>query len=252
MILLADLGNSRAKLARYENGVMADIRHVGYAPDWIDTLLEDAPELPAQVYCSNVAGEPRGAEFVAGIRERCGRSVQFAKTEREAAGVVCAYPQPERLGVDRWLALIAGYHRREVGDGAVCVADCGTAITFDVVNPDGQHIGGLIAPGIHRAYASLAGQASGIPAEPAPEAGGDWLAADTASAVASGALQSVLGLLDRMARQLQEVAAAGLSESSPRLILTGGDAPLLQPLLDANWELQPALVLEGLLKTLHQ
>ena len=55
-----------------------------------------------------------------------------------------AYPQPQSLGVDRWLALIAA---RQLAPGWACVIDAGTALTIDALDAAGLHLGGLIIPG---------------------------------------------------------------------------------------------------------
>ena len=71
--------------------------------------------------------------------------VLLAKPEAFAYGVTNAYAQPEKLGIDRWLGMIACYNLYSSG---FCLAGCGTAITVDVVDSTGQHQGGLISPGL--------------------------------------------------------------------------------------------------------
>ncbi|MEB0093168.1 pantothenate kinase [Pseudomonas sp. CCI1.2] len=61
------------------------------------------------------------------------------------AGVTNGYEEYERLGLDRWLALVGAFH---LAAGACLVVDLGTAITSDFVSPDGQHLGGFICPGV--------------------------------------------------------------------------------------------------------
>ena len=67
-------------------------------------------------------------------------------------GVSCAYELPEQMGVDRWLALVAGYLK--YGESC-CIVDCGSAITVDVVNSSGSHEGGYILPGMRLMKKSL-------------------------------------------------------------------------------------------------
>ncbi len=55
------------------------------------------------------------------------------------------YQDYERLGLDRWLALLGGFH---LASGACLVLDFGTAITADFVAADGEHLGGFICPGM--------------------------------------------------------------------------------------------------------
>ena len=60
------------------------------------------------------------------------------------AGVRNGYEDFERLGLDRWLALLGGF---ELAKGACLILDFGTAVTSDFVAADGAHIGGFICPG---------------------------------------------------------------------------------------------------------
>ena len=64
---------------------------------------------------------------------------------RQAGGVMNAYDDIDQLGVDRWLTIIAAWNRYR---SAVCIVDCGTALTLDVVSASGQHAGGFIVPGL--------------------------------------------------------------------------------------------------------
>lgn len=70
---------------------------------------------------------------------------QIAAPSRELAGVVNGYVDYRRLGLDRWLALVAAYHL--VQNNCV-VIDLGTAVTADWVDAQGQHLGGFICPGM--------------------------------------------------------------------------------------------------------
>src|SRR3546814_4187176 len=61
------------------------------------------------------------------------------------AGVRNGYDDYGRLGLDRWLALLGGFH---LASGACLVLDFGTAVTADFVAADGEHLGGFICPGM--------------------------------------------------------------------------------------------------------
>jgi type III pantothenate kinase len=62
------------------------------------------------------------------------------------------YPNPERLGVDRWLAMLGA---RKHSDADVLVVDAGTAMTVDFLLSDNQHEGGFIVPGLTLAQQML-------------------------------------------------------------------------------------------------
>lgn len=74
-----------------------------------------------------------------------GISVTCAAPARAMAGVRNGYEEFERLGLDRWLAMLGGFH---LASGACLVLDFGTAVTADFVAADGEHLGGFICPGM--------------------------------------------------------------------------------------------------------
>ncbi|WP_025113567.1 pantothenate kinase [Pseudomonas sp. H1h] len=72
-------------------------------------------------------------------------SVVCAKPANEMSGVKNGYDDYERLGLDRWLAMLGGFH---LAAGACLILDFGTAVTADFINADGEHQGGFICPGM--------------------------------------------------------------------------------------------------------
>src|SRR5205823_3151263 len=139
------------------------------------------------------------------------------------------------------LAVLAAH---ALAAGAACVIDAGTAVTFDAVAGDGEHLGGLILPGARLLAAALDRSTSNIGATPVPvEApkGVALLGRDTATAVGHGAMLAISGALDRAVRAV--AAAVG---AAPRVYLTGGDAVELGPWLETKVEARADLVLEGL------
>jgi len=74
-----------------------------------------------------------------------GVSVVCATPAREMAGVKNGYEDYERLGLDRWLALLGAFH---LASGACLILDLGTAVTADFVAANGEHLGGFICPGM--------------------------------------------------------------------------------------------------------
>ena len=227
-----DIGNSRTKwrLAR-ASGSLKSPR--------IPTLA-DAAERPERVRISAVAGARD--RIRAAVETRFGIAPEFAEVSRELAGVVCCYEDPQRLGIDRWLALVAAWHGVQ---GAVAVVDAGTAITVDLVDDRGQHQGGYIVPGIGLMRRSLAGETRDLAlpklladqdddAFPAP-------GRSTDAAIAGGTLAMPVGFLDAV---LARFATA--SPSPVTTFLCGGDAHLLHVRLASPAHIEPNLVLDGL------
>jgi type III pantothenate kinase len=250
MDLLIDIGNTNLRWTTHDPefpaldgegpllGPMAGVRHHGALP--IDLLAAwDLLDPPARVLVANVGGDDLAEHLTRTTRSLWGIEPRFAVPQAQALGVRVAYAEPTRLGVDRWLALIAARHQ---GPGAALIVDAGTAITYDLLLADGQHLGGLILPGVHLMRETLLGRTRIPPvAEPTdPDPGAPW-ATDTAAAIAGASLQAPAALAERLWGQLCDQVG-----DSPRLILTGGDAECLAPLIQVPAHLQPALVLQGL------
>lgn len=230
MNLLLDIGNTRVKWARADGERLRDSGSIAHREDpaWSARL---PAERPAAVWVASVADSAAVESLAAHAGDRWALTPRVVHSTARACGVRNAYARPERLGVDRWLACIGGYHR---GAGSVLIADAGTALTLDFVAADGRHRGGLITPGVGTMRAAIAG-GTRVRAEPG-EFEPAWLADDTDPAVALGTLQSALSLIGNARRAL----------APERLLLTGGEAELLAPHLDTAWERVPTLVLEGL------
>jgi type III pantothenate kinase len=84
-------------------------------------------------------------ELTALLRESFKISAVCAAPAREMSGVRNGYEEFERLGLDRWLAMLGGFH---LAGGACLVLDFGTAVTADFVAGNGEHLGGFICPGM--------------------------------------------------------------------------------------------------------
>lgn len=233
---LFDLGNSRLKCAplradgAVDTGGMLGIGHDGAGFD--DTLAQ----LPARfdsAYVASVASPALTTTLLDLLTQRCAR-ITRARTQSTSAGVRIAYADPQRLGVDRFLALLAAHAR---APQPWLVVGVGTALTIDLLDGDGRHHGGRIAPSPTLMREALHQRAPQLPAR-----GGRVVdfADDTIDALASGCEGAALALvIDSHARALQQLGAA------PRVLLHGGGAQALAPGLPDVVQ-APALVLEGL------
>jgi len=231
---LFDLGNSRLKCAPLgADGRPGDARAFAHAEG---ALASDwAADLPPRIeaaYVSSVASPALRVALLDALALRCGR-ISVAATRGTWQGLRIAYDAPARLGVDRFLTLLAAHHR----GGAWLVVGVGTALTIDLVDADGRHHGGRIAPSPTLMRQSLQARAAQLPAS-----GGDYrvFAGDTSDALASGCLGAALALVG----QSREAAGQACGGPVSLLLHGGGAADLLPHLADAVSA--PALVLEGL------
>lgn len=231
---LFDLGNTGLKLACWRHGELEDIRRVDhdgarFSADW-------PAQLPSRFHTAWIAsvGPPELTVALIDALTARGRRISLARTQHRFAGLRVAYANPARLGVDRFLAMLAARARAA---GPWLVVGVGTALTIDLIDADGAHRGGRIAPSPTLMRESLHARAPQL-----PRTGGNnvMFAADTASALASGCEGAALALVEQ---SLQ--AAATLLGQAPRVLLHGGGAAALAPALpDAT--IASSLVLEGL------
>lgn len=238
-LLLVDIGNSRLKWGRAEAGRIV----AGGAFPTDETLPGrlDAEWLalprPGAVHVSNVAGAGIAAQMEAWVADHWRVPVHFARSEAAACGVSNGYDRPEQLGVDRWVALVAA---RRHYPPPVCVADAGTALTVDVLDGEGRHLGGLIAPGPALMKRALRLETRGVQAT-GGEAG-DWLGRNTADGVENGCLRACAGLVETTWRDATERLGR-----APALVVSGGAGESIARLLTLPYRLDPDLVLRGLL-----
>jgi len=238
MILLIDLGNTRLKWAWLAHGRLHDGgallhrgRELGVDLDHAWARLT-SPE-SVQVAC--VAPAVLRQALADWLAEHWDCPVHWAASQAAAAGVVNGYSEPEQLGVDRWLALLGAWQRVQ---GAVCVVDCGSAVTVDILDDQGRHLGGVIAPGLRMMRDALR-RDTALP--PVPDTVADTLGEDTLQAIQGGLTLALHGLVDQARRHAPPHA---------RLLLTGGDASQLAQVIEQPCELAPDLVLEGLARSL--
>jgi type III pantothenate kinase len=196
-----------------------------------------------------VAGEAVERELQALLARKQQPVPEFIHSSETAAGVYNGYREPARLGDDRWAAAVAAWHRAGCYR-TVCAISVGTALTIDLVDHNGHHRGGLIAPGPEMMLGSLLGKTNGIAARAAirrprrkkaqTHAVVLPLADNTLGAIESGCLTAAAGLIDRTVNLLTRELGV-----RPVLFVTGGGAEAVLPLLKGATKPCPELVLRG-------
>lgn len=240
MNLLVDIGNARIKWAGVDGAALSRHGAAFYTAKTLPQVLaENWRQLPRPRKAA-VAGVADAAaiEAIRGFTSKTwSLEPWLARPERECAGVTCAYHDPTALGVDRWLAMLAAWRRFE---RPLCLIDCGTAVTFDVILERGRHQGGFILPGLGLSAAALGRGTRRVQVRDAPPPVLEW-GRSTAACISNGFGAALAGLLEYSARQVERQEGVRLLP-----VLTGGEAPLLAPLLPEHCRHEPHLVLEGL------
>ncbi|MCJ7956120.1 MAG: pantothenate kinase [Pseudomonas sp.] len=147
MILELDCGNSFIKwrvLEAQSAGACAE-GVVGSDLALIESLTAIPGLLLTRCRLVSVRASEETGKLVETLQEAFGVTVSCAASAREMAGVRNGYEEYERLGLDRWLAMLGGF---KLAPGACLVLDFGTAATADFIAADGEHLGGFICPGM--------------------------------------------------------------------------------------------------------
>ena len=152
MILTVDIGNSRVKWAQWMVERIIDRGVVNYgAYDGMKALdkLFSSVQKPEKIFAVCVASEEMRRSLIDWVEQNWQLEVDFLKTQKRYKHIINAYQEPRQHGADRWASVVAGHQAAQ--DCAVCVIGAGTALTFDLIDRDGQHLGGYILP----SYASM-------------------------------------------------------------------------------------------------
>lgn len=228
-VWLFDLGNTRLKFAPLDAGgrvgAVTAIAH-GDGQHWLEALPRGEVALVA-----SVASHARRVALLE-VLAPCMRRVHRVHPQARLGRLRIAYTDPAQLGVDRFLALL------DAADGdAALVVGIGTAMTIDLVDGQGRHRGGRIAPSPRLMRDALHARAASL-----PPGGGAYVefADATADGLASGCEGAALALVERSLAEAQ--ALIGMR---PALRLHGGGAQALRSRLPAHhWV--PDAVLRGL------
>ncbi len=191
------------------------------------------------VYFVNVTGRGVSEKFRNWARSIWNLDPVEIFPQLEQCGVKNRYRQINQLGADRWAAAIGAWHTTQT---ATVFVDCGTAVTVDALSDSAEFIGGSIMPGIRLSKESLYQRAPGI----SESSGGmptGIPARATVEAVSTGVIFSLVGGIEILVDKYLEITG-----ESSRLLITGGDAQIIQKHSSKNFEYVPNLVLEGLTK----
>jgi len=153
------------------------------------------------------------------------------------AGMPVLTDNPMEVGADRIVNAVAAYHKYK---RSLIVVDFGTATTFDYISPQGEYMGGAIAPGLGIASEALFMRASKLPrvelVRPKKVVG-----KNTVHSMQSGIIFGYVGLVDEIVRRMKEEVG-----SNPKVVATGGLASLIAPESKSIEEVDDFLTLEGL------
>ena len=223
-MLLIDIGNTRLewRMRHEKRETQGQQLCSEPLPDWPQTLQK--------VVVACVSGAEEIADTLRAVFAE--RLIWLDAPQKEYSGFIHCYPQPERLGVDRWLAMLGA---RRYHQGSVMVADAGTALTIDLLDAENRHLGGYIVPGLSMSQQVLFQKTDKVkPFQDEMKVNAQTLGKNTVQCVAAGTERQQLALLQSMQREYPQYP----------LLMTGGDGQRLAKSLAVQY--YENLVLDGL------
>lgn len=210
MKLLIDIGNSRLK---WQLGSSNGALQLGAALDYAEQHWQQLAL--KSVWIASVGFEQATLKLAQRLQS-FGFEVELVASKSKFAGLKIAYQQPQTFGVDRWLALLAAVHHYS---GAAVVVSAGTALTIDVLDNKGAHLGGLICPGLDLMRHSLKQHTALLPLVTEDS---HQLGDNTRAAIGAGTLLACAYLVAGVFEQQQQQFA------NLKLLLSGGNAEQIQ------------------------
>ena len=242
MILEMDVGNSRIKWRLLESlgsGVMSK----GIALNLEELKVRFVNQrVITKVRIASVSDTEFITQLSSWLQQRWDIVPEIAQVVRNCQGLKVAYQDLTKLGVDRWLVMLAAYKDSE---SACMVVDCGTALTIDMVDNTGQHLGGFIVPGVRLSIKALTAS-TGIKLSQADPEFGLSLGNSTDEAVYNGALTMLVAFIEKIVTKESETRSG---DGKYRVYFTGGDADLICQFLaltTIDIKVIPGLVFDGL------
>lgn len=229
MKMLIDIGNSKTKICFFNE------KHFWKVLEVVDTKSIEANALLDKVDHCLVSSTGDEAEWINLLEEK--KIIYKKFNYKLILPIKLNYATPESLGNDR-IAAVCGA-TTILPDKNILVIDAGTAITYDIVNDKGVHIGGNISPGLNMRYRALNTFTKRLPLlnfrESVCEIGNS-----TEEAIHKGIQY---GIIAEMYAYINEWKA----KLKPlNVVLTGGDAAFFENSLKSNIFVVPNLVLLGL------
>jgi type III pantothenate kinase len=239
--LYVDIGNSNIKLVTFDEN-FSQVITLSYSKSSTSDLIFDALSklsVPDKVICINVAGEKVYEQFFLYCTETWNRVPVLIDIDKSypIQGVKTGYHEPTQLGIDRWMAIIAAWNRV---NNKVMVIDAGSALTIDLVNEEGQHLGGYIVPGSYLMAKSLLDNTK-ILSDISTDGFGTDPGHSTAECIANGSGRALISLIMDIFRTINEN-----QQVHYKCIITGGGAKKIIEHLPGIMDYQPLLIFEGM------
>jgi type III pantothenate kinase len=238
-LLAIDVGNTQTVLGLFEGEELREHWRVATEAertgDELGLLLRGLVDLSAVEGIALSCTVPTLARAYEELARRSGVELLMLGPGTRT-GIAVRYEDPREVGPDRIANAVAALERY----GAPCiVVDFGTSTNFDVVSPEGEYVGGVLAPGIEVSMEALAARAARLFSVDFSEPP-TVIAKNTTASLQSGLVYGFAGQVDGIVDAIR-----GELSVEAQTVATGGLAELIVPHARTLERVDPFLTLEG-------
>ncbi|NQV83323.1 MAG: type III pantothenate kinase [Rhodospirillales bacterium] len=249
MLLSIDSGNTNIVFAVFDDdnnlrGQWRSSTHADRTADefrvWLGQLMTSADITAADITAAIIASVVPKTLF--SLKTLCweyfGCEAKVIGDDGVDLGLEVLVDRPEDVGADRLVNAVSGYQQY---GGPLIIVDFGTATTFDIIDADGNYIGGVIAPGVNLSLEALHMAAAQLP-RVGIQRTEHVTGKNTVEAMQSGIYWGYVGLIEGLVKRLSDEHGSGIT-----VVATGGLAGLFSDATDCIDHSDPDLTLRGLL-----
>ena len=245
--LMIDAGNSSAKWCLLIDDKLTDQQHCSYkdkpAHQCVDDIINQQAKAVDAVFIVSVLGD-------AFIKQIKGNGLfnklklHHVESKKSFAGIQNGYDEPQKLGTDRFVAMIGAKHNYPENK-AFIIIDSGTATTIDALDHTGKHLGGLILPGVSLCTESLLKNTQQLPlwGQNQQHNKPELFAKNTSQAIQSASILGLAGAINSVSQAMEKELS---STTKVIKIICGGNAKILKPHLQSSYKVNENLVMLGL------
>jgi type III pantothenate kinase len=206
--------------------------------DYLDlaSFFQDLPKVVRRIRAVSVLSIQHQRYLFQEIEACFSLSIEYVVVAESACGLINGYEDPQRLGADRWVAMVAAWQYFRCG---CLVVDAGSALTIDCIDSQGKHCGGYIIPGLILMQDALNAKTGKIQIDNCEV--GLMPGINTRQAVGHGSILAMVSAIKAVYDSFEQQLSM-----SPALVVTGGDAKTLLPYLSPQAVHYPDLVFDGL------
>lgn len=248
MLLVIDVGNTNTVIGIYDNDVL---KHDWRIRTIRDTTADEFNVLANALFADKGVTRTQIKKIVissvvpssvpildAFCKKYLGLSPLWIYPDSVKKLMPILYNNPNEVGADRIVNAVAAYKKYRT---SLIIIDFGTATTFDVISEKGEYIGGAIVPGVMISAEALFQKASRLPRVEIFKAPENVIGKDTIDSIKSGIIHGNAAMVDGMVERITKEMG-----TLPRVLATGGLAPLISGLSKTIEKVEPSLTLDGL------